>query len=46
MLKAHCHERLTRYELPRRFVRVDQLPRTETGKPARQLAKELAAKGI
>lgn len=46
VLKAHCHERLTRYELPRRFVRVDQLPRTETGKPARQLAKELAAKGI
>lgn len=43
-LAALCRERLDRYEQPRRWLRVDCLPRTETGKPARKLASALFGK--
>ena len=33
---------LTKYERPKRIVRVDHLPLTETGKPARAVAARLA----
>lgn len=40
-LAALCRERLDRYEQPRRWLRVDCLPRTGTGKPARKQARTL-----
>lgn len=42
-LEAWCRERLDRYEVPRKYCRVDQLPLTETGKPARAEIKALMA---
>lgn len=44
-LKIACHEHLTKYETPRAFVAVDHLPYTETGKPARAEALQMAQKG-
>lgn len=41
-LRRLCRELLGRHEQPRRFFRVDSLPFTKTGKPARQEAKNLA----
>jgi long-chain acyl-CoA synthetase len=31
-LRAHCRARLARHKVPRAFVRVAELPRTESGK--------------
>ena len=42
-LEAWCRKRLGRYEVPRRYCRVDQLPMTETGKPARAEIRALVA---
>lgn len=43
-LEARCRERLERYEVPRHLWRVDRLPLTETGKPARAEVRRLALK--
>lgn len=42
-LEAYCRSQLDAYEVPRRYLRVDALPLTETGKPARAAARQLAA---
>ena len=42
----HCRELLDAYEVPRHFIRVEELPLTENGKPARQIARELAQKEL
>ncbi|MDY5766986.1 MAG: AMP-binding protein [Alloprevotella sp.] len=39
-----CRERLDRHAQPRHILRVDRLPLTETGKPARRAAQALAEK--
>ena len=39
-----CSERLDRHAQPRHILRVDRLPLTETGKPARRAAQALAEK--
>ena len=39
-----CRERLERHAQPRHILRVDRLPLTETGKPARRAAQALAEK--
>ena len=39
-----CSERLDRHARPRHILRVDRLPLTETGKPARRAAQALAEK--
>ena len=41
-LKTICHERLNKYEQPHDFIAVDSIPTTETGKPARAKAMEIA----
>ncbi|MEO8692085.1 MAG: AMP-binding protein [Acidimicrobiales bacterium] len=38
-LRQWCRERLAGYQLPRAFDAVDELPRTETGKMARQVVR-------
>lgn len=43
-LLSLCREQLGRYEVPRHAFAVESLPQTETGKPARAQARELAAK--
>ena len=43
-LQSLCRKHLPRYWMPRHFVLVDQLPLTETGKPARQQAELLASR--
>ena len=42
-IKAACKARLSKYEQPRVFIVLDHLPMTETGKPARAEAMEIAA---
>ncbi len=42
MLQKLCRELLPRYWQPRRFFTVNSLPLTETGKPARREAEQLA----
>lgn len=42
-IEAVCRQLLDRYEVPRHFLPINQLPLTETGKPARAEAKRLAA---
>ena len=42
-IKAACKARLSKYEQPRVFIVLDRLPMTETGKPARAEAMEIAA---
>ena len=42
----HCREHLERYECPRHYVRVERLPLTATGKPARAEARTLAASAL
>ena len=37
-----CTTRVGRYEVPKHFFRVSQLPMTETGKPARSMAHQVA----
>ena len=41
-LKTICHERLNKYEQPHYFIAVERIPTTETGKPARAKAMEIA----
>jgi O-succinylbenzoic acid--CoA ligase len=41
-LQSLCREHLPKYWQPRDFVFVEKLPMTETGKPARKQAEELA----
>ena len=41
-LEEACRRLLDRYEVPRHYFRVDTLPQTETGKPARAAARQLA----
>ena len=41
-VKAVCEKMLPRYWQPRRFIRLDHLPLTETGKPARAEAERMA----
>ena len=40
--EAECRQLLNAYSVPRHYLRVENLPTTETGKPARALAKHLA----
>ena len=42
-IKAACNARLSKYEQPHVFIALDRLPMTETGKPARAEAMEIAA---
>lgn len=44
--KSLCDTHLERLERPRHFIAVDHLPLTETGKPARQRLKQLAAETL
>ena len=46
VIKDVCRGVLPKYWLPRSYVHVDQLPMTETGKPARKEAERLAALSI
>lgn len=41
-LRKLCLDRVGRYEVPKHFFHVEQLPLTETGKPARGKAHEMA----
>ena len=41
-LKTVCRERLDKYEQPHDFIAVERIPTTETGKPARAKAMEIA----
>lgn len=42
-VKHMCTKILNRYEMPKHYLRVTDLPTTNTGKIARQIAKRLAA---
>lgn len=42
MLKAVCQERLSKYEQPHYYIYTNSIPTTETGKPARAKAMEMA----
>lgn len=42
-IKILCEQHLPKYLVPRHYCYVEQLPLTETGKPARKRAEELAA---
>jgi acyl-CoA synthetase (AMP-forming)/AMP-acid ligase II len=42
-LIAHCRSQLARYKLPSSFSRIDELPRTETGKVVKARLAELIA---
>ncbi len=44
-LQQLCRERLERREVPKHYIRTDQLPLTATGKPARAEAKAAAENG-
>lgn len=45
-VRALCATHLSKHEQPRHFIGVDALPLTETGKPARAAAKELATAAV
>ena len=45
-LREHCAKSLAKYEQPRYYLRVKAIPLTETGKPARASAKEIARKNL
>ena len=45
-LQSLCREHLPKYWQPRDFVFVEKLPMTETGKPARKQAEELATQNF
>ena len=45
-LEAHCREQLSSYKVPRRFVIVDSLPLTPTGKIQKVELRKLAARGV
>ena len=42
MLKAVCQERLSKYEQPHYYIYTNRIPTTETDKPARAKAMEMA----
>lgn len=42
--KAICEKHLPKYHIPKAYVHIDQIPLTETGKPARKKAELLAKK--
>lgn len=42
MLKTVCQERLSKYEQPHYYIYTNSIPTTETGKPARARAMEMA----
>jgi long-chain acyl-CoA synthetase len=42
-LFEHCRERLARFKVPRRFYVVDEIPRTSTGKPRRDVLRQRVA---
>lgn len=46
VLEAHCRERLSPYEVPRHYLRTSSLPRTDTGKPARARARQVALSAL
>ncbi|MHC4957826.1 MAG: class I adenylate-forming enzyme family protein [Planctomycetota bacterium] len=39
-LRDHCRARLERYEVPREFRRVDEIPKNHVGKPLRRLLRD------
>lgn len=41
-IKQACHEHLSKYEQPHHYISVKAIPLTETGKPARAKAMEMA----
>ena len=41
-LRRLCTTSVTRYEVPKHFFHISQLPMTETGKPARSMAHQMA----
>lgn len=43
-LRTHCKESLTPYKVPRRFVRVDELPKNQMGKIQRRQVRDLIDK--
>lgn len=45
-LDAHCHQQLSSYKVPRRFVIVESLPLTPTGKIQKIELRKLAAQSI
>ncbi|MBI4278520.1 MAG: long-chain fatty acid--CoA ligase, partial [Armatimonadetes bacterium] len=42
-LREHCRRHLSEYKVPRRFVLVDEIPKTLVGKPLRRLIREAEA---
>ena len=42
--KQICEKVLPKYHIPKAYIHVDQIPLTETGKPARKKAELLAEK--
>ena len=38
--KAICEQHLPKYHIPKAYIHIDQIPLTETGKPARKQAEE------
>ena len=45
-LQEWCKKNLTKHEQPRYFLCIENLPLTETGKPARAIAKEMAIQAL
>ncbi len=45
-LQEWCKKKLTKHEQPRYFLCIENLPLTETGKPARAIAKEMAIQAL
>jgi O-succinylbenzoic acid--CoA ligase len=43
-MKAICEEHLPKYHRPKLYQHIDQIPLTETGKPARQKILELISR--
>lgn len=42
VVRCVCRDRLPKHWIPRHYLHVERLPMTETGKPARRLAQEIA----
>ncbi len=45
-LDAHCRSRLAPYKVPRRYIFVDELPRTSTGKILRRALREPSSSAL
>ena len=41
-LEQHCRAGLSRYKVPSRFIRLEQLPRNQTGKVVRRSLQSIA----